>query len=262
MESRTIEPKRLRDQLRSAAPGRFSRMEGLGVSLPAPDEISSPLPLSTLLSMLEHAELRPGGSVLVAGLHSAFLIEVLSRLVDSVFVVEASEESAERLRRHLHNEGISNARVRHGAQLDAWEPEAPFTSILADGANRRAIGALRRQLDYDGRLTVLTRSGRTGRIDYEQRIESDAFETHRVGTVRTHSTLIELLENLRILPDEALRKLSSLGDSDAIAAHLREQNLVEESDLVLALALHHGLMCWRPSPRRRRSWRRTTSITP
>lgn len=241
MNAGPIDAQDVKLALQKVAPGRFSRIEGLGVRMPSPDEIASPLPISTVLALIESARMRPDAAVLIAGMHSAFLVEVVARLVDTVHVVEFSEEAAERLRRHLISESISNVHVRHGRALDAWDSEGPFHSIIADGANRRATASLRKQIAIGGRLVTLTRAGRTGRVDYEHRTKSGELRTRRLGNIRTHSTLLELLDSMRVLPDGSLEEFASLGDSARIADALRADQLIEESDLVVALALHHGL---------------------
>ncbi|MCA8941096.1 MAG: Flp pilus assembly complex ATPase component TadA [Planctomycetes bacterium] len=238
----TIEKDTLRHALRDSAPGRFSRMEGFGTRLPAPDQIASPLPISTIFTLLDAAALESDSKVLVAGMHSTFLVEVLARLVEVVHVVETTEAAAEGLRKHLRNESISNVRVRHAARLDAWDGHGPFHAILTDGSAHRSIPNLRTQIGFGGRLVTLARSGRSGRIDCEHRMPNGEIQTRRLGNVRTHSTLTELLESMRVLPDGAIDdQLASVDDPIELATHLRDAGLVDESDLIVATALHFGL---------------------
>ena len=114
--------------------------------------ISSPY---IMARMLQEAHLPEHGRVLEIGTGSGFQAALLSKLVGSVYTVEVQPELAARARKMLVDIlGIDNVHFHVGDGSYGWSDQAPFDSIIVNGAALEVPQPLIGQLRPGGRLVM------------------------------------------------------------------------------------------------------------
>lgn len=240
-EDGVISRARLAVELDSAGERRFAARTR--AEAPDPGTLRSPLPLESILAILEACAVRASSRVLIIGTGSVFLPSVVARLVARVLVVESSRAHVDALLAELVADGRTNVAVRSAARLDGWEEEAPFDVIIADGRSRAVAKKLRTQLAIGGRMAYLMSGERTATtLVRTTRLAEDEFRKERLLRVRTVSTLSELLRDMHLLDEGQLEiALRDAGGEEHLSRHLRQARLVDEADLLAAEAMHHGI---------------------
>ena len=92
--------------------------------------------------------------VLEVGTGSGYQTAVLAELVPEVYTVERIEPLMRRSRQQLHQLGYRNIHFRLSDGSWGWEAHAPFEAILVTAAPAAIPGALREQLDPEGRMVI------------------------------------------------------------------------------------------------------------
>lgn len=137
-------------------------------------------------AMVELLQLEPEDRVLEIGSGSGYALAVLARIAAEAYGVERFASLARLARERLAEQGIANARVRHGDGTQGWPEHAPYQGILVSAAAAEIPPALLDQLTLGGRLVMpvgsspgvqtLTRVTREGARDYRhERLDGVVF---------------------------------------------------------------------------------------
>ena len=143
------------DALRSLAYGDGGvRLAKGGRSLMAP---------RTFAKLLQAANLEPTGSVLIVGAGTGYSSAVASPLAAEIVALECDERLAGQARKTLADLGLGNVSVVTGELPDGWVQQAPYDSIVVEGAVSAPPQALFSQLKDGGRLVAILRRGPMGK---------------------------------------------------------------------------------------------------
>jgi protein-L-isoaspartate(D-aspartate) O-methyltransferase len=113
---------------------------------------------------------------MVIGCGTGYSAAILARLVRSVVAVEEDETLAVLARQRLKAVGADNVRIVEGRLVDGHPAEAPYESILIDGAVEIVPAALIRQLVPEGLLATIVRGEAISRGMLYERIGDEAAE--------------------------------------------------------------------------------------
>lgn len=111
--------------------------------------------------MLEAAGAKPGDVALVIGAATGYLAALLSRMADTVVVVEADPQLAQASAATLTELGIDNAVMMEAPLNEGYPKQAPYDVIVFDGAVPRIPEGIAQQLAENGRLVAVV-GGDTG----------------------------------------------------------------------------------------------------
>ena len=149
---------------------------------PVPIGDGREMPEARLLAkMLDALDVRLEDRALVVGGGLGYSTAVLSRMAESVVMVEDDRRRVAEAEAALAQGGISNAVVLEGRLADGAPQAAPFDVVLVEGGVERIPDALAEQLAEDGRIVALFQEGRAGRARLGRRVEGrmawrDAFD--------------------------------------------------------------------------------------
>jgi protein-L-isoaspartate(D-aspartate) O-methyltransferase len=146
----------------------------LTMSASAPHRrMMAPVQLGRLVQALPHG---PDAKAMVIGCGTGYSAAILARLVHSVVAVEEDETLAVLARQRLKAVGADNVRIVEGRLVDGHPAEAPYESILIDGAVEIVPAALIRQLVPEGLLATIVRGEAISRGMLYERIGDEAAE--------------------------------------------------------------------------------------
>ena len=113
--------------------------------------------LSPLLTarLLQAAEIEKGETVLVVAGGSAYLAAVAERLKTTVFLLDRKENFLTDLDTAILDLRLDGCVCLYGDPREGWRQDAPYRSIVIDGAVERVPEALFQQLEVGGTLTAL-----------------------------------------------------------------------------------------------------------
>jgi protein-L-isoaspartate(D-aspartate) O-methyltransferase len=117
----------------------------------------------TFAKLLQAAETDPTGSVLIVGAGTGYSAAVASPLAAEVVALECDEGLAAQARKAIADLGLGNVSVVTGELPDGWVQEAPYDSIVVEGALSAPPSALLSQLKDGGRLVAILRRGPMGK---------------------------------------------------------------------------------------------------
>ena len=103
------------------------------------------------------------GKLLMIGCAGGYGAAVLAELVRHVVAIEADLDVANAAKSALSANGVANVDVHHGAMAAGWPDEAPFASIIFEGAIDALPAAISAQLAPGGRMVGVIGRGRTAR---------------------------------------------------------------------------------------------------
>ena len=111
--------------------------------------------------LLETVAAKPGDVALVIGASTGYLAALLSRLADTVVVVESDPSLAKAASATLADLGIDNAVVMEAPLGEGYPKQAPYDIIVFDGAVPQVPEGIAQQLSENGRLVAIV-GGDTG----------------------------------------------------------------------------------------------------
>jgi protein-L-isoaspartate(D-aspartate) O-methyltransferase len=117
----------------------------------------------TFAKLLQAANLEPTGSVLIVGAGTGYSSAVASPLAAEIVALECDERLAGQARKTLADLGLGNVSVVTGELPDGWVQQAPYDSIVVEGAVSAPPQALFSQLKDGGRLVAILRRGPMGK---------------------------------------------------------------------------------------------------
>lgn len=117
----------------------------------------------TFAKMLQAAAVESAGSVLIVGAATGYSAAVAARLAAEVVALECDETLAAEARKLLAETGANNVAVVTGHLPEGWVQQAPYDSIIVEGALTAAPSALLTQLKDGGRLVAILRRGPVGK---------------------------------------------------------------------------------------------------
>jgi protein-L-isoaspartate(D-aspartate) O-methyltransferase len=123
----------------------------------------------TVAQMLQSLDLNSNDIVLLIGAGSGYEAALVSKIAQTVMIVESDEDLARQADNALSAQDVSNAVVIHGALADGCSAEGPFDKILINGGVDFVPGALLDQLKDGGRLVAIRRKDGVSRLVRWQR---------------------------------------------------------------------------------------------
>ncbi|MEQ8664219.1 MAG: protein-L-isoaspartate O-methyltransferase [Rhodospirillales bacterium] len=105
--------------------------------------------------LLESVGAKDGDVALVIGAATGYLAALLSRMVDTVVVVESDSGLAAATAATLTNLGIDNAVVMENQMNDGYPKQAPYDVIVFDGSVSQVPEGIAQQLAENGRLVAV-----------------------------------------------------------------------------------------------------------
>jgi protein-L-isoaspartate(D-aspartate) O-methyltransferase len=112
-----------------------------------------------LARLLQEAAVEPGDIVLDVGAGTGYSSAVLSRLAASVVAIESVERLAAMARENLKDLGIDTVTVIESDLAGGHEAQAPYNTILINGAVAQVPPRLTEQLADGGRLVAVVKQG-------------------------------------------------------------------------------------------------------
>jgi len=104
----------------------------------------------------------PHGVAMVVGVGPGYAAAILARLVQTVVAVESDEALARQANTALSELGVDNVAVFNAPHAEGYPAQAPYDTILIDGAVSSVPSVLLDQLAEGGRLAAVRRDGPTG----------------------------------------------------------------------------------------------------
>lgn len=122
-------------------------------------EVEMPLPENRFMltprsfaKLLEAAKIRKTDNVLLVGSGLGYEAAVLSKLANSIIVLESSEELASAAEENLQSEEVDKAVVVNGPMQDGYKKAANYDVILFNGAVAQLPDALVAQIEETGHI--------------------------------------------------------------------------------------------------------------
>jgi protein-L-isoaspartate(D-aspartate) O-methyltransferase len=143
----------------------------LPASLGADRRMIDPVQLARLI---QESRFGPDFKVMVIGAGTGYSAAILARLVAHVVAVEEDERLAARAEEMLRSLGVENATVVRAPLREGHPGEAPYDTILVDGAVEVLPDSLIRQLKPDGCIAVILREERISRAMLYERVGEGA----------------------------------------------------------------------------------------
>jgi protein-L-isoaspartate(D-aspartate) O-methyltransferase len=143
--------------------------------------ISQPYIVAT---MIEAADVAPGGKVLEVGGGSGYAAAVLSRIAGEVFSIERHKALAEAAELRLAKLGYRNVTMTAGDGSGGLADEAPFDAILVAARSPQVPEALKRQLKIGGRLVIPVGDEEVQALQRVTRIGDEQWTTDTLEQVR------------------------------------------------------------------------------
>lgn len=109
--------------------------------------------------LLQSVDADKSDVALVIGAASGYLAAVLSRLVDTVVVVESDAALSAMASKILGDLGIDNVVIMEGALTEGYPKQAPYDVIVFDGAVPEVPDGIANQLAEGGRLIAVVGGG-------------------------------------------------------------------------------------------------------
>lgn len=134
-----------------------------------------------LAKMLDALDIGLEDQVLVIGGGLGYSTAVLSRMAESVVMVEDDARRVAEAESSLAQADVSNAVVLEGPLAEGAPQAAPFDAIVVEGGVEHVPEAIADQLAEGGRIVALVQQGRAGRARLGRRVEGrmawrDAFD--------------------------------------------------------------------------------------
>ncbi|MBM3558014.1 MAG: protein-L-isoaspartate O-methyltransferase [Alphaproteobacteria bacterium] len=114
--------------------------------------------------MLQAAAIHENDKVLLIGAGSGYGAAVIADLASRVFAVESNHDLARTAKAHLSDLGVANVTVIEGSLAAGHSGHAPYDAIIVEGAVEEVPSAWIEQLADGGRMLLIQRDGRTGRV--------------------------------------------------------------------------------------------------
>jgi protein-L-isoaspartate(D-aspartate) O-methyltransferase len=121
--------------------------------------LMEPRVLGRLLQSLNPA---PAGVAMVVGCGMGYAAAILARVVQTVVAVESAPDLARQANAILAELGVDNVAVVNAPHADGYPDQAPYDTILINGAVSEVPPALSGQLADGGRLAAVRRNGPVG----------------------------------------------------------------------------------------------------
>ncbi|WP_244888951.1 protein-L-isoaspartate O-methyltransferase family protein [Jannaschia rubra] len=125
----------------------------------------------TLAKLLDALDIQVEDQVLVIGGGMGYSAAVLSRMADSVVMVEEHETLAAEAEAALAGMDIVNAVVLQGTLSEGAAKAGPFDVILIDGGVERLPASLIEQLTEEGRMAAIFQDGALGEARIGQKVD-------------------------------------------------------------------------------------------
>ena len=169
-----LRPNRVSDERILTAMGSLSREAFLPAAARHLSYSDATLPvrggrflLSPLLTarLLQAAEIEKGETVLIVAGGSAYLAAVAERLKTTVFLLDRKKSFLGDLDSVLLDLRLDGCVCLEGDPREGWKQDAPYRSIVIDGAIEQLPETLLQQLEHGGTLTALRmQEDETGKI--------------------------------------------------------------------------------------------------
>ncbi len=102
--------------------------------------------------MLEQLKIEERKKILAIGVDSVYILVILSKIYEKVFIVDANEIYAKWALEVLKNENITNVFIISGNEKLGWKEKAPFDAILIVSEFEEVPHNLKEQLKVGGKL--------------------------------------------------------------------------------------------------------------
>ncbi len=112
--------------------------------------------------LLQAARIEPGDVVLAIGCGSGYAPAVLSKLANTVVVVESDKDMATTAEETLTGLGIDTVAIIDGKMANGYPKQAPYDVIFFDGAVPEVPQKIEEQLAEGGRLVAVRSHGPAG----------------------------------------------------------------------------------------------------
>ncbi|OQW53236.1 protein-L-isoaspartate O-methyltransferase family protein [Candidatus Raskinella chloraquaticus] len=112
------------------------------------------------------------GKLLMIGCAGGYGAAILAELVHHVVAIEADRDVANTAKSALRANGVANVDVHHGAMAAGVPSDAPFASIIFEGAIDALPASISAQLAPGGRMVAVVGRGRTAKAHLYRRQEA------------------------------------------------------------------------------------------
>ncbi len=200
-------------------------------------------PMDVVGKLLSSLEIEPQDKILEIGTDTGYITALLADMGDEVFSVERRLPMAKLAEGRLEQLQIENVEILYGPRLTEYALNAPYDAILLSAVAPRVPGKLKTRLAIGGRMVVpIGEGGRNPEVICIRRIDEKTYEKASLGQLRFSSKIGDILVELGIADreDVELAALEADAQGQRVGEALLEHSLVQEADLVRALAIQRG----------------------
>ena len=200
-------------------------------------------PLEVVGKLLSALDLSADDKILEIGTDTGYITALLGALGNEVYSVERRLPMAKLAEGRLEAMSASNVEVLYGPRLTEYALNAPYDAILLSAIAPRVPAKLKQRLAVGGRMVVPIGEGsKNPEVICIRRVDDERFERHSLGQLRFSSKIGDILVELGIADreDVELAALEADAQGQRVGETLLEHALVQESDLVRALAIQRG----------------------